>query len=391
MMLDEHVIELFDRYITRQTSPEEERELMELFTFGFNDGEIEWLIDRCFDLVPVEHGLPREKADAIYRNITRKERHLRHRRAIAVAAGIALLAAIGSLLFLPRDNASLEAPVVLVSANDILPGSKRAILTLSDGSQLPLDTAREGHLAREGEISVVHRDKVLRYEGEPEEGDVATRYHLLSTPRGAYYETSLPDGSRAWLNAASSIRYPVTFASDERRVEVTGEVYFEVMAGAPFIVSAGGRAGIEVLGTHFNVNGYEDEGEIAVTLLEGAVRFFSFSGEMRESVRVRPGEQARLDAGGKIRVATVDTREVMAWKEGRFAFDRANIRSIMRQLVRWYDVEVEYHGEVTSHFGGTISRDVNISRVLRVLEQTGSVRFDVEENKVIVMPVKGFR
>ena len=383
-MLDKHAKKLFDRYMTGETSLKEEIKLLARFAFGLDDEERGRLVDRWFDLVPAEHSLSPERADAIFRRITRKERQACFRRAaLATAAGVALLLSVGALFFLPRGGGS-EGPVVLVAAGDILPGSKRAILTLSDGSLLPLDTTSRGQVAREGEIAVVHHDKALSYEGAT--ADAAVRYHLLSTPRGGYYEMTLPDGSRAWLNAASSIRYPLAFAGDERRVEVAGEVYFEVAKGdrgQSFIVSADGRAEVEVLGTRFNVNSYGDEGEIAVTLLEGSVNFLVAASGI--SVPLHPGEQARLDDGGSVRVATVDTRETMAWKDGKFVFDRADIRSIMRQLVRWYDVEVEYRGEVSSLFGGTISRDVNISRVLRVLERTGKVSFEVEGNTVIVI------
>jgi ferric-dicitrate binding protein FerR (iron transport regulator) len=311
-----------------------------------------------------------------------------------VAAGIALLLAGGAFYFLSRGSRPV-APVILVEVGDLLPGSKRAVLTLADGTALPLDTTRTGEIAREGTVTAVNRGRVLAYEKEPGNEAGARddgRRHLLTTPRGAYYEMTLPDDSRAWLNAASSIRYPLAFAGDERRVEVTGEVYFEIEPRVnaatgrrvPFIVVAGDRAEVEVLGTRFNVNAYEDEGEIKATLLEGSVRFLARG--TGDAVLVKPGEQARLDAGGRVHLAPVNTREVMAWKEGKFMFDTADIHAITRQISRWYDVEVELRGDITCHFGGTISRDVNISRVFHVLEQTGGVRFSMENNKVIVMP-----
>jgi ferric-dicitrate binding protein FerR (iron transport regulator) len=383
---------LFDRYMTRQASPEEEAELMGMLACRVSDEEREAVVGEWFDRVPESYCMSAGEVDRMFRRIVGGERRYRLRRwgrAVAVAAGIAVLVASGFFFLRPGD------PVGFVAETDIFPGSKRAILTLMDGSRLPVDTLHEGEIAREGVVAVVNRDNMLVYEartvpaGDAEQG---TNYHLLSTPNGAYYEMVLPDGSRVWLNAASSIRYPLSFAGGERRVEITGEVYFEVESRVdsltnrrvPFVVAIGDRAEVEVLGTRFNINGYEDEEAVRTTLLEGSVRFLSRA--TREVVLVRPGEQVCLGADGRPRLDRVNTGEVMAWKEGKFVFDKVDIRAIMRQISRWYDVEVEYRGEVACHFGGTISRDVNISKVFNVLEQTGSVRFSMENNRVIVMP-----
>jgi ferric-dicitrate binding protein FerR (iron transport regulator) len=194
----------------------------------------------------------------------------------------------------------------------------------------------------------------------------------------------LSDGSKVWLNAASSLRFPASFAGKERKVELLGEAYFEVAKNAamPFKVKVNGME-VEVLGTHFNINSYENESTVRTTLLEGSVKI----NNNNSSSLLKPGQQAQVNKAGEIKIINnVDVEEAIAWKEGKFQFDRADIHDIMRQLARWYDVDVEYKGSVSSHFGGTISRDVNLSQVLNMLHLTGEVKFQIEDRKVIVMP-----
>jgi transmembrane sensor len=209
-------------------------------------------------------------------------------------------------------------------------------------------------------------------------------YNTISTPRGGQYQLMLADGSKVWLNAASSLRFPASFVGKERKVELLGEAYFEVAKNAkmPFKVKVNGME-VEVLGTHFNINSYENESTIRTTLLEGSVKI----NKNNSSSLLKPGQQAQMNKAGEIKIINdADVEEAIAWKEGKFQFDRADIHDIMRQLTRWYDVDVEYKGTVSSHFGGTISRDVNLSQVLNMLHLTGEVKFQVEDRKVVVMP-----
>ena len=202
----------------------------------------------------------------------------------------------------------------------------------------------------------------------------------------------LADGSKVWLNAASSLRFPATFTGSERKVELTGEGYFEVAKNAamPFKVDVAGKGEVEVLGTHFNINAYEDEATINTTLLEGKIKLTATDSRLpaHDSWLLSPGQQAQLSANGGISLnRNPDTEEVMAWKNGKFHFgEAADIQTIMRQIARWYDVQVEYKGKVTEHIGGTISRNVNVSKVLEMLEMTGTVNFWVNGKKVTVMP-----
>jgi ferric-dicitrate binding protein FerR (iron transport regulator) len=210
-------------------------------------------------------------------------------------------------------------------------------------------------------------------------------YNTISTPKGGQYQVTLSDGSKVWLNAASSLRFPATFSGKERKVELTGEGYFEVAHNKkmPFHVTVN-DLDVEVLGTHFNINAYADESAIKTTLLEGSVKVVKGN----ETKIIEPGEQASVTTSeDEINVKQqVDLEQVVAWKNGIFQFERADIESVMRQISRWYDIDVDYHGRVSEHFGGTISRDVNISDVLKMLEMTGGVNFKIDGKKVIVMP-----
>ncbi|WP_276346233.1 FecR domain-containing protein [Daejeonella sp. JGW-45] len=310
---------------------------------------------------------------------------------VASAAAIILVASLG--IYLYRTNLAAEPqPLAGVQENDILPGGNRATLTLADGRRIDLNEARNGELANQSGIRVTKTaDGQLVYtisDSGPASEDLS--YNTIETPYGGQYQVNLPDGSRVWLNSASSLKYPVHFSGKERKVEITGEVYFEVARNPamPFRVKNEGQT-IEVLGTHFNVMSYPGESTINTTLLEGSVKVFSSKG----SKLLTPGQQARNGNGG-IDVVTVDTEEVIAWKNGFFIFKSEDAQSIMRQISRWYDVDIEIQGDISrKNFGGRISRSRNISEVLEVLESTGSIKFKIinggsheNERRIIAMP-----
>ncbi|MGV3685791.1 MAG: FecR family protein [Daejeonella sp.] len=310
---------------------------------------------------------------------------------VASAAAIILVASLG--IYLYRTNLTTETqPLAGVQENDILPGGNRATLTLADGRRIDLNEARNGELANQSGIRVTKTaDGQLVYtisDSGPASKDLS--YNTIETPYGGQYQVNLPDGSRVWLNSASSLKYPVHFSGNERKVEITGEAYFEVARNPamPFRVKNEGQT-IEVLGTHFNVMSYPGESTINTTLLEGSVKVFSSKG----SKLLTPGQQARNGNGG-IDVVTVDTEEVIAWKNGFFIFKSEDAQSIMRQISRWYDVDIEIQGDISrKNFGGRISRSRNISEVLEVLESTGSIKFKIinggsheNERRIIAMP-----
>jgi ferric-dicitrate binding protein FerR (iron transport regulator) len=267
--------------------------------------------------------------------------------------------------------------------NDIAPGKNVAVLTLADGSSIILDSSHNGTLATQGNSRILKLNGMISY-NNLNKSNAPVLYNTVSTPRGGTYLLLLTDGTKVWLNAASSLRFPATFVGRERKVELVGEAYFEVAKNTrmPFKVEVKGME-VEVLGTHFNINSYEDESSIRTTLLEGSIKI----NKNNNTSLLKPGQQAELKKNGSIKIINhADLEEAIAWKEGKFQFDRADIHTVMRQIARWYNVEVDYKGTVSSHFGGTISRNVNLSQVLNMLHLTGEVKFKVKDQKVLVMP-----
>jgi len=276
--------------------------------------------------------------------------------------------------------------------NDIAPGGNKAVLILADGSAIVLDSASNGTISQQGNIKVQKLNNgLLAYTingWQVSENDEAF-YNTISTPRGGQYQVTLAVGTKVWLNAASSIRFPVTFTGTERKVEITGEAYFEVAKNKamPFKVKAA-TSEIEVLGTHFNVNAYDDEASIKTTLLEGSVKVSVPGLAAKQSPKyLLPGQQSGINKEGKILVTDkVDTEEAVAWMKGHFQFKSADLKTILRQIARWYDVDIEYRGEVNLHFTGQLTRNENVSKVFKELALTGEVHFNIDGKRIVVSP-----
>lgn len=286
-------------------------------------------------------------------------------------------------------TATAPAQPKLASATDAQPGSNRAVLTLANGQQINLDSSGNGVLASQGNMKVTKlADGQLAYNKASEEKPTAPAFNVLSTPRAGQFSLTLPDGSRVWLNNASSLRYPVSFTGDTREVDLTGEAYFEVAKDAshPFRVAVHrgtGASTIEVLGTSFNIMAYDDENAERTTLIEGSVRFVHDGA----SALLKPEEQSVLDEHGSLKtLRQVNVAEVTAWKNGYFHFDHASLETTMRQLARWYDIDVEYDGNVPAQeFMGKIQRNLPLSAVLKGLENE-RVHFQLEGRKLTVKP-----
>lgn len=297
---------------------------------------------------------------------------------------LCMLSVSAYFLFNPRQEDQIgKTASIHKEKNDVSPGRNTAMLTLANGTTINLDSAANGALTTQGNAKILNLNGLLSYNTVGNKSSEVL-YNTISTPRGGQYQLMLADGSKVWLNAASSLRFPASFAGKERKVELLGEAYFEVAKNAamPFKVKVHGME-VEVLGTHFNINSYDNESIVRTTLLEGSIKI----NKDDKSSLLKPGQQAQMNEAGEIKIiSNVDVEEAIAWKEGKFQFDKADIHAIMRQLARWYDVEVEYKGNVSSHFGGTISRDVNLSQVLNMLHLTGEVNFKIEGKKVVVMP-----
>lgn len=298
-----------------------------------------------------------------------------------VAASVILIAV--SLYVFRNNNTGKEneKPIVHTPGNDIKAGSDKAVLTMSDGRTIILDSSGTGLLANEGDITIKKgTDGEIVYNGTDKE----IKYNLVSTPRGGQYKLVLGDGTRVWLNAESSLKFPAGFVNTtDRLVELRGEGYFEVAKNEhPFKVKIlipsrdGGM--VEVLGTHFNINGYYDDGVVKATLLEGSIKVEKDG----KSKIIEPGEQVLIN--GEIKVVKPDVSEETAWKVGKFLFRDATIQSIGEQIKRWYDIDVEHKEKVLQHFNIEVNRNVPLSRLLQLLEATGQVQFSLVDKKLII-------
>jgi transmembrane sensor len=324
----------------------------------------------------------------------------RRRRWLVAATGLFFLVGGGAMLrfiYLPRPRVVRAAPAVRRFKNDVQPGGNKAILTLADGSSIVLDSAGNGTLSIQGNTKILKlASGSLAYQ-QNRHGTVAEQpvYNTISTPRGGQYQVMLPDGSKVWLDAGSSLRFPTSFTGGMREVQLSGEAYFDIAANPqkPFRVdvrSGGSGKGaelqhIDVLGTQFNIMAYADEAMVKTTLLEGAVRVGAATGG---TLKLAPGDQSQLDrltASHLAMVQDADVDAAVAWKNGYFDFNKADIQTIMRQLARWYDVDVSFrgHGSRDHLFYGGMQRNLPLSAVFDILGKSG-VMFSIDGKKVIV-------
>ena len=326
------------------------------------------LLDQVFKAAPVRQ-LPKKDAGGF--------------RKWMIAASIILVAGVAALLYVNRQKGGSKQEI---ASHDVkAPATNRAMITLADGRMVFLDSVSNGTLATEGSINLVKlADGKISYQGA---GTGAGQYNTLYNPRGSkVVSLILSDGTKVWLNSESKLTYPVSFSGAERQVEISGEAYFSVTHNAqqPFRVNAGGIT-VEDIGTEFNVNAYTDEDGVKATLVEGSARVT----QEGKSVVLAPSQQAVAKDNQPITMVNdVNVDEVVAWKNEKFVFNSADIKEVMRQLARWYDVDVEYKDDISNHFTGIISRNVNASEVFTMLERTGAVYFEIEGNKMIVKKAK---
>lgn len=384
---------LIDRFCKKELTSQEAEELKTLIAVSEEDHVLELLgalseeasaqkngIEPHFlqhsvqNILSVDKTLPEE-------NTTGRPHQTRFARLrwISAAAAIFLLAA-GTYWWSQKGTSTKREAIA--GTEEIAPGRPGAILTLSDGSQITLDSLADGIVSVQNGSKVLLQNGFLAYDAKAA-GSAA--YNTVSTPKGHQFHMQLPDGSVAWLNAASSITYPTAFTGAERLVKVSGEVYFEVVKdkAKPFRVQVAQSSNIEVLGTSFNINSYTDEEHISTTLFNGAIRCINGA----DRILLKPGEQAQMMDNASIKVIKdVNTEQVLAWKNGLFNFKGAGLQEVMRQLERWYNIEVVYQGKIsrTYRFAGELERDLQLSQVLRILERM-DVQFKLEGRKLIVM------
>lgn len=305
---------------------------------------------------------------------------------ISIAASILLILSVGAYLFINKNQLQQIQQPLQVTQNKPVAEPKRAVLTLANGAAIVLDHTKAGMLARQGSATIHQTQQgALLYKAQTETTTEAPLlYNTIATKKCAVYDLVLADGTKVWLNSSSSLSFPAEFSGKERNVKLTGEAYFEVAKNKekPFIVEANGTK-VQVLGTHFNIGAYADEPAVVTTLLEGSVKV---SKNDKEALIV-PGQQALSWAhSGNISLATANMDEVMAWHNGYFKFHNEDVKSIFRKVSRWYDIEVEYRGDLSDQrFGGTYSRSKTIGELLAHLEKIGNIHFKIEGRRIIVM------
>lgn len=388
----ERILYLLHRYGERTATEEERGELTLWLASAQNDEIPDEFVTRLLD----DHSeQPHEQEpdwDLVYQRIlagreaiapettTGKGLKLIRSTWMRYAAAVLLMAGLIGVLYisLTKESTEIAQADQLPGGKEVQPGKNGAVLVLADGSQLVLDSLRNGIVASQNGSTAVLQNGQLAYDADSAAAG-SISYNTLSTPKGRQFQLTLPDGTKAWLNAASYIRFPTAFAENERKVEINGEVYLEVTKDAtrPFRVNVPGRAEIEVLGTHFNVSAYDNDRAVNTTLLEGSV---SVNG-----VKIKPGQQA-LVAGGETVVGKADVNRAVAWKNGLFNFEGASLEEVMKQLERWYDIEVVYAGGIPDIvFGGEMTKNISLQGLLIVLEKS-DVNFRLEGRKLIVLP-----
>lgn len=386
-MLQERLSYLLDRYLARECNQEEIAELHQLL----QQPEARELITQLSvsTLTAGEQlllNLPAGAEEQLFEQLHRRPARVFTLRSVSrIAAAAVLLLAVAGGWWLYHTKK--QYPKVAISQTDIAPGSDKAVLTLSDGKKIVLDSVAGGSVTDPGGVSIINLNhQRLSYENSGTAKVVA--YNTLTTPRGGQYQIVLPDGTHVWLDAASSLRFPTAFTGADRTVQLTGEAYFEVasQASQPFTVQTG-EVSVLALGTSFNIMAYTNEANTAATLVQGSVKVTAGAGE---SVVLTPGRQATVQHGSTvIKTGMADVAEVLSWKDGLFSFSNVSIQALMRQLERWYDVDVEYEGDIPDyHFNGTVSRRQYVGQLLEILEESGEVKFTLTGNKIIVKRAK---
>jgi ferric-dicitrate binding protein FerR (iron transport regulator) len=383
MINKEEFTSLYRKYIDGHITPEEYRLLeeyqdgMELAEFDSND-------------IPIDKVALRNRIWQRLNNSRQQQKVRWIGNAYRVSAAACFLLVISLLWWRTQHNEIPAAKhlVAQVKHPAIKPGGNKAYLTMANGTIIQLTGAKNGELATQAGFRISKaKNGLITYQQLADNGNaqnITNAYNTITTPRGGQYQIILSDGTQVWLNSASSLRYPVSFTGNTRQVELTGEAYFEVAKNAhmPFHVQAG-AATVQVLGTHFNINSYPDNAEVVTTLLEGSVRMQKGTA----TSMLIPGQQGiTANNQNNIQVQKADITEVMGWKNGYFVFHDENITNIMKQVSRWYDIDVEYDGDVKDReFGGTVSRYKDVTELLNNMELTQAIHYKIIGRRVIIM------
>lgn len=380
---------LLEKYLTHGITPSETEELRQLLNDPFYQQQLELMMDREFASKKYSEKESIEIKNLVFDKIeqqgifnTAKVIGYPGWKKLAIAASVVFLLGFISWIILDSTNKTESVPIAK-KQRDVTPGFFKAKLTLADGSSIVLDSVALGELARQGNTTIILEEEQLVYKAD--EGSSSMVYNTVSTSRGETYSLKLADGTNVYLNSASTVKFPVAFSGDERRIEITGEAYLKVAKNAaqPFFVSVNGMS-VKALGTEFNINAYPEESVIKTTLIEGLVEVSMNDNPLSEIIK--PGQQTTYKGNTLTVVNNVNIDEVIAWKDGFFHFENADLQSILGQLSRWYDVEVQNEGVISEErYFMIMSRKSSLSSVLKAL-QANDINFSIEENRLIVKP-----
>ncbi|WP_118975745.1 FecR family protein [Taibaiella koreensis] len=376
-----YINELADKW-QRGTLTEEERAYFNRWYDRWRSGEIELPEGYASNPLEIRDRNHRMILERIRNENKRPPLGLELWQWVALAAAIAL--AIGAVTLYPILQIQ-QRPVIdpQASQRTIRPGSNKATLTLADGKAITLDDAKAGVIAGQGATQISKTGSgIVAYQSTKEAGNAPILYNTINTPNGGTYQVALPDGSHAWLNAASSLRFPTAFTGSQREVQITGEVYFEVARDKahPFVVATPGQT-ITVLGTHFNVNAYADEKKFTTTLLEGSVKV-----TVGQQVKIlKPGQQAGV-SNAAIQISDADTQLAVAWKDGRIAFSHTPVQQVLREISRWYDIRIQYEGAAPDYtISGETPRNADLDAILKLLKSS-DVHYKLAGRTLIITP-----
>ncbi|HTF17056.1 MAG TPA: FecR domain-containing protein [Chryseolinea sp.] len=387
---------LLQKYLAQTASEEETAQLMELLADPLHDAEAKELIAHGWSNYEVSHPLfSAEESHSMLQTIlgkepipatTQKASSIRflHSRWLRYAAAALIILAVAAIAYVTMYKEKRVSSLVYskASQSNVVPGGPKATLTLADGRTIRLDDAGNGSVTRQGNTEIYKPENGHIIYQQTVSAEVPAMLNSIQTPAGGHYRITLADGTKVWLNSGSSITYPAVFSGNTRSVKISGEAYFEVAHNKlkPFIVDVDGRSTVQVLGTSFNINAYQNEPEIKTTLVEGRVW-------VDTSVILQPHQQAvkksfapnQLHRQSVAVQAHFDMEQALAWKNGLFNFNGMDLRAVMRQLERWYDIEIRYQASVDKGaFRGKIYRNANLSEVLDILQKVGGVKFRLE-------------
>lgn len=391
-MTEIEYLSLCEKYLKGICTPQEEILLKE-YQDKYVLSNPQWIPETMGDEAKIKKQLFEMLQASIQSEVEVKTNVAKFKWRYTLAAAVILVFISFAIYFANPNTPSYKQNIVVkrtkIVKNEILPGSNKAVLTLADGSKIILDNAKRGVLTKQGNTSITKsKDGMLVYNfrNNGANAEVPNALNTIAIPRGGKYEIVLPDGTKVWLNSSSTLTFPTLFTGSERAVQLSGEAYFEVAKNKdiPFKIRLNNNNEVKVLGTHFNIMAYDDDPEIKTTLLEGSVKLTNNS----SNVMLVPGQQGVTGRKNHVafRVGNVNTEETIAWKNGKFMFVNEDLKSIMKKISRWYDVDVNYADNLTDrNFTGTISEFRDVSEVLRLLELTGAIHFKIEERRIYVM------